>query len=275
MYELASGNSTRTREEIEADLSHHQNMLAASSTDDITLISKKTNVTKTRSNDIPYQTAATQAYLEASPSRRSKGATLPILQVAHPTQQSYKALYEEKRLSGGYGVAVRSPLEKTQKNEGVIPATDIDTGMPVLVPGGYENLDGNVGRRDHNHKATSSSPTHSRTNRSVPPLENLHTHIHSKSFDSAPTETGSRVSHHHRSGQNSDFNKRTEVSKMKEKFDAIASGHSNDGNQSHSQTSQTSPTSAGHHRNSTENSDSGHESMLETDPTLMMPTATA
>ncbi len=61
MYSITNGSSSstlRTQDQVEAEILKRQNMLAASSTDDITLLSKKKKrVTKTRSHDIPYQSS--------------------------------------------------------------------------------------------------------------------------------------------------------------------------------------------------------------------------
>ena len=164
-------------------------MLATSSTEDITLVSKK-KVGKTRSSDASYRFSDSFVPFVPQDAHSRRGKSEDYLLSESP-RGSYKTKGEDrKRLSGGRNVV--SPLQSSQK--GVVTATDIDTEELVLVAS-QDNTDYKAGgnaamipssRRD---KASSCSPS-----RAAPPtLKTIQVHAHSRSFDSAPV--GSKGKH--------------------------------------------------------------------------------
>lgn len=245
-------------------------MLAASSTDDITLISKKKKVTKTRSSDAPYR-YSDPTLPPGSPAQRNRGLKLPLKQVSRGDHQSYKPLQQEKERSAKN--AARYPLDRSSRRDsgGVVRATDIDTGRSVQVASrdlDYQPQPLSVQSRDTN-KASSCSP--SRVVNPVPPrLGMIEAHTHSRSFDLADLEPGSRARVKHRNTVNSELNEKQGVGKLRGVFESPPPP----GQQAPSTSTQTgnhhrqsrSQTGTGR-RNSTENSDSGRESMvLDSDP---------
>jgi hypothetical protein len=209
-------------------------MLAASSTDDITLISKKKKVTKTRSSDSPYRNS--DPTMPPSPSMRNRGLKLPL-------KKSYKPLRQE-----------RYPLEQRNGTEAITAATDIDSGRTVLVASrdniDYNNQPLSVVVQSHsvnNAKASSCSPT----NPAPPRLGNIHAHAYSKSFDVAELDLGSKVNY--RNAVNGEH----DVRKLRGMFESPPPGQ------------QAPPTSrqTGNFGRRNSNSDSGRESMvLDCDP---------
>ena len=219
-------------------------MLAASSTDDITLLSKKKKkqVTKTLS-DSPQHPPSSTKYLSLSLSGErgsSKKGRLNLKQ-DHETQQSY---YEKKRKVSSGG----NPLEKSQRK--VVPATDIDSGGSVYVPS----------QNSRDHKAMSCSPSHQPH---PPKVKIIQEHAHSKSFDSAPSASeqikGSYVKHRNsRNAELSKINRSHGVNTLRGNFESLTkdiSPHHSNGHTQHSR-------STTGRSNSTENSDSGRESMV-------------
>lgn len=263
VYELSNSPSPRTKEQMEADIANRQNMLAASSTDDITLISKRKKVSKTRSSEAYYR-YSDPTLLEENQPRRNKGLKLPLSQVLRANHQSYKA---EKR-SGGK--RPRSPLEGSQRNSSAIRATDIDTGQSVLVAS-QDNLEYQQAEvPSRGKKASSCSPSRS-VNPPPPKLKTTQAHAHSRSFDSTLLEPGSKVKH--RNNMNSELKGKCGVLKLREKFETPPPSQpapltSDAQHQSRSQTGTG-------HRNSTENSDSGRESMVLDSDHMSLQTATA
>ena len=223
--------------ELEAELNYRQTMLAAaSSTEDITLISKKKKVAKTHSSDVPRIPTSTP------PSHQlSKRATLPD-NIGHVDVSDRKRLSGANRLSG--------------KPDEFIPATDIDTGLPIMVSASRENLVGGGGVAS---VPLGNSPARYR----IPPVKNLQSHAYSKSFDAAePPQERSKVDQQ-RNSFNLEPRDMTEVMKLREQFESVSATPPLGQPRSDSHAS----TRMGR-RNSPENSDSGHESMLETlDPT--------
>lgn len=256
IYHLAAtGNSKKAG--LEAELSHHQSMIAANSTDDITLISKKKKVTKTRSSDIPYSSSPSH-----QEPQQGKQSTLPHL--------SFMALQDKKRLSNGS--AVKYPLETTRKtSDEVIPATDIDTGRTVMVSRSQENLDLPLVAPPHRYKSPAARTSASHQPSPVKRTGNVaKLHAHSQSFDCATPPLPERSKVGQRSSYNFDLSDGAKVLKLRAKFDGDFPSSAvsppppivQSNGQSHSGTRTELV-----HRNSTENnSDSGHESMLESDP---------
>ena len=135
LYNIADGVQTdKTRESMEKDvLKRQQMLLAASSTDDITLISKKkTSQSQTKSSDIsieilPEYTAqrASSPFLKRLGSNRfSLGATPPT----HPSRSRKAGKGEGEKVAPNRAVSLHksSPL--------AVRATDIDSGMSMMVP---------------------------------------------------------------------------------------------------------------------------------------------
>lgn len=219
-------------------------VIAASSTDDITLISKK-RVTKTHSSDLPYRPSAT------SP-KHHRGLNLPLSQVSsHLSHQPYNVLEEEKRASG-QSPGVRLLLEENHIN-GYIPVTDIDTGSSVLVQKRGDLNSSSAGTNRHENKASSCSPMH--TNGSVPPLKSIRNHTHAKSFDSTVSEPQAKGKCNSR---NLELQDKADVNDLRRKFEnTISMSHA-----VHQSTSHSHSQIRTRRRNSIENSDSGRESMI-------------
>lgn len=173
-------------------------VIAASSTDDITLISKK-RVTKTHSSDLPYQPSA------ASPKH-------------HRGLQPYNVLQEEKRA-----------LKESHIN-GYIPVTDIDTGSSVLVQKRGDLNSSSAGTNRHENKASSCSPMH--TNGSIPPLKSIRNHTHAKSFDSTVSEPQAKGK---RNSRNLELQDKADVNDLRRKFEnTISMSHAVHQSTSHS-----------------------------------------
>ena len=252
MYELTNGTPTRTREEIEEEISRRQNMFAASSSENITLISKK-KVTKTRSSDIPYQ--FTPDYQESPPARHSK-----VFSLGHVTQQSYKPVETSKE------DANLSPLKISRRSSDFLQATDIDTGRPISVPNQKISVTGGNSNNEYESKGVSLSPF----NNSEAAQRRQQFSSHSKSLDttnSSKSKTESKSSRHR--SKNSPLTDSSEVQHLKEKFETFVSGPStsqrrDDANHLMKESSQFQ-TRTGNQTslNSAENnSDSGRESMV-------------
>ncbi len=246
-------------------------MLAASSTDDITLISKKKKkkVAKTRSNDIPYQGLSSPQEHETPPFR---GGTLPLENgspCSKTAHQSYVPLKSKE-------------TEKSQKRymRNRATATDIDSGRTIAVHS-HENLtnlgngmsashtSGGGGVRERSNRASSLSPlrpTSVPNSNSVQPQLPPHSENRSKVVNYIPNVVVTRQQQPpHLPGLGS----RGEVRKLKERFESprISSRPANYSTPTTSQSLQSQgPGTERECRNSTENSDSGHESMvLESD----------
>lgn len=283
VYGLSNDAHPRTREQIEADITRRETALAASSTDDITLISKKKRaVKKTRSSDVPCGSFAPS---HESPVRRGK-ATNPVALRAE--RQSHDTTTQEKRLSGNRSIVF--PLEvASQRSSALVEATDIDSGESVLVAS-QDNSDYLFQNQallasNRNDKASSCSPTHS-AKPTPPTMKTIQAHAHSQSFDAAALEPGPQTVKD-RNVVNSEMDKRRrDVQKLRNKFANPSPSHGDagvpkttrTGHQSvdagaHQQpkatrighqsvdAQQSETTRTGRH-NSMENSDSGHESMV-------------
>ena len=225
-------------------------MLATSSTDDITLISKKKKVSKTLSGDAPYCYSNPNMAAE-SPPMRNRGLKISLKEISRG-KRSYQPLQNN---------AAGSPLKRE------ITATDIDTGRTVLVSS-QDNLDtppALVEVRDVS-KASSCSPAH----QAPPGIGTIQAHTHSRSFDLADMDSGSKVKH--RNAVNSELSEKRGVHVLKGVFEnSSPSRQQTTPTSRHNGNSHHQPRAHSHNgpgrRNSTENSDSGRESMvLDSDP---------
>lgn len=270
VYGVTSGdNLLKSHEEIEADLYRRQNMLAASSTDDITLISKK-KVTKTHSSDIP----------QGNPSFFGKGSSLPHnmrkIKLSQFSHQPLKSLSPPGRGHTPPTPAVTSSF---------VPATDIDSGETVLVSNDSTNA---VSNHHHPPPSRSHDPSHmsppSSSKRTPVLKKSAQVPAFSKSFDTAFPLVAPPPSNSRRGRRQSveDFIDNTNntrdtanVQKLKEKFEFSMSL---DG---YYQSSNGKQTNHHHHagyrggrQNSTENSDSGRESMVLESDSIIAETTT-
>lgn len=231
---------TRSRQELEFEMLHRQQILAASSTDDITLLSKKKRpVGKTRSHDIPYQ---------AIPDYSSPSPDLPFSKQHRPTNS--------------FTLGATPPPSLPAKREILVKATDIDTGMSVMVP---SNESSKMEKRSSSSKAPYASPAREKL---IQPASNRRpitvVHIHTKSLDEE-TQVSSSSNRKHRNSSTSPPSEGNEVTRLRDKFEGLLSQPPASpkkpevvSTQSHSQTRTGIA-----RRSSTENSDSGRESMLD------------
>jgi len=259
LYSMADGVQTnKTRETTEEEMLERQQMLlAASSTDDITLISKKSQshnrFSKASIKVLPEY--ATQK--DSSPFLKHLGSNKFSLGATPPpnSSRSRRAGKGEEKiaLSRTTSLQTRSPL--------AVRATDIDSGFPVMVPRVHHEAStaGQLPGKDNDElEEVVVQPSANRR-----PVILVHTAngstVEERQADVTPEALDSprRTRESHTSG------KSTEVKQLREKFDK---GGSASGGGQQQETRQDNPrqTKTGiKRRNSTENSDSGRESMLD------------
>lgn len=249
---------------MELEMQRRQQVLAASSTDDITLLSKKKKkpVGKTRSNDIPYQVipdCSSSGGSQISKQRQSftLGATPPP--PSRPSQQRSKVLKEPDRVLHSISYKPSQPQ--------VVKATDIDTGMSVMVVSDVDSS--KAKKRSSPSKVPNVTPVHEKLIQPAPSRRPI-IHLHAKSLDNEPSSSSqkdpSSSDRKHRNRSTSPSFDGNDVLRLKNRFEGLMTQPSSISSkpavvaptQSHSQ----SRTGTGHH-SSTENSDSGRESMLD------------
>lgn len=225
--------ATRTGDQLET---HRQNMLAASSTDDITLLSKKKKRVSKTLSDSQHPSSSAQ-YPSSLASREGGSSKRGKLNPQKQDNMTHQSFHEKRAVSNG-----RNPLEKSHKK--IIPATDIDSGQSVFVT-------------NRDHKSMSCSPSHQPH---PPKLKAIQTHVHSKSFDSAPSEPIKGSSVKHRNNINAELSNRSHgVNTLRGNFERLSHDISAPPPKSNGHTHHSRSTGR---RNSTENSDSGRESMV-------------
>ena len=125
MYEITEISSGHSMKSTNV---MRQNRL--SSSDDITLVSKK-KVTKTRSSEIPYQSTATQHLVK--PSHSIQYMSNLSTHYSQPYVETIEELTSGELRGRDKAVSDRtSPIENGRRKEGFVRITNIDTGVSVL-----------------------------------------------------------------------------------------------------------------------------------------------
>ena len=254
---------------MELEMAKRQQLLAASSTDDITLISKKKSLGQTRSNDVPFRSISDS---KDPPFLKRPGSNTFTLGATPPVQSRL-------RKTGKVTTKVPDRVVSCQrKSPPMIEATDIDSGMTVLVSSSDSEVA--AGKKTSLKRSPNEEIIHEEV---IQPSSNRRpitlVHLDGKGLGEEQALLSQESVDLMRRNRSSSppVMEKTDVLLLKEKFERRLVQQQSKPPRSTvtSATDSQSRTSTGiKRRNSTENSDSGRESMLDSADTVVPETPT-